>query len=74
MGCIQARILLDKFGSASGIFNAKRSQLEHTEGIGTIRAEQIRKFSAHAEVEQEIVVLPFKKVKKLHQEGRVSHI
>ena len=48
---------MDKFGSASGIFNAKRSQLEHTEGIGTIRAEQIRKFSAHAEVEQEITFL-----------------
>lgn len=54
MGCIQSRILLDKFGSASTIFQAKRSQLEHTEGIGTIRAEQIKKFSAHAAVEKEI--------------------
>jgi DNA processing protein len=54
VGCIQARILLDKFGSASAIFQAKRSQLEHTEGIGTVRAEQIKKFSAHADVENEI--------------------
>lgn len=44
IGCIHARSLLEKFGSAKDIFLAKRSLLEHTEGIGSVRAEQIKKF------------------------------
>ena len=42
IGDIQARILLQKFGSAEAVFNTPVKCLEKTEGIGTIRARSIK--------------------------------
>ena len=57
IGTVQARILVEKFGSASAIFEAKRSSLEQTEGIGSVRAAQIRGFRDFSIAETEAAFL-----------------
>lgn len=54
IGAVQARILTHHFERASDIFKAKKSTLEKIEGIGKVRAENIRSFSAFASLEKEI--------------------
>lgn len=65
VGCVQARLLVEKFGSAPAIFKAPQAQLEKTEGIGTIRAKSIKAFSAFSEVEKEIQFIEKYKIKPL---------
>lgn len=57
IGTVQARILVEKFGSASAIFEARRSSLEQTEGIGSVRAAQIRGFRDFSVAETEAAFL-----------------
>ncbi len=45
IGDIQAKILVQQFGDAQSIFNAKISALEKIEGIGEIRARSIKHFN-----------------------------
>jgi DNA processing protein len=54
IGHVHARTLVQHFGSASAVFNAKRSLLEKIEGIGTVRAGSIKSFKSFSEAEQEI--------------------
>ncbi|HEY8397427.1 MAG TPA: DNA-processing protein DprA [Flavihumibacter sp.] len=44
IGYVHAKLLLDRFGSATAIFNASLPELQHIEGIGEIRAKNIRQF------------------------------
>jgi DNA processing protein len=44
IGCVLARALTDKFGSAEAIFKASKKQLCETEGISEIKAGIIRAF------------------------------
>jgi DNA processing protein len=53
IGCVQAKILLQHFNLAE-IFNAKKSTLEKIEGIGTIRANSIKRFIDFSKAEEEI--------------------
>ena len=52
IGAVQARILLEHFQSAAEIFNAKKSLLEKIEGIGSIRAGNIKNFHQFSEQEK----------------------
>jgi DNA processing protein len=65
IGFVQARILVQHFGSASAIFNASQHALEKIEGIGEIRARSITQFKAFAGAKNEIEFLEKYKVKPL---------
>jgi len=64
IGPVQAKILLDKYPVAD-IFKAKASELETIEGIGTIRAKNIKKFTDFDETEAEIKFIEKYKIKPL---------
>jgi DNA processing protein len=44
IGDVHAKILLQHFGSASAVFAAKAPDLERLEGIGSVRAQSLRRF------------------------------
>jgi DNA processing protein len=54
IGSILTKQLIDYFGTASAIFNAKKKDLAAVEGIGEIRATQIKKFTDHQSSEKEL--------------------
>ena len=54
IGSIQAKILMEHFGSAHDIFKAKQHSLETIENIGTIRASSIKHFTDFSLAEEEI--------------------
>lgn len=65
IGTVQARILVEKFGSAQAIFEARRSSLEQTEGIGSVRAAQLRGFRDFSIAETEAAFLERYNIKAL---------
>ncbi len=54
IGPVQARLLIQSFGGAAPIFQARRQVLEKIEGIGSIRAGNIKRFREFDLVEKEI--------------------
>src|SRR5438309_717716 len=54
IGDVQARLLLQHFGEASSVFKAPKRQLEHIEGIGSVRADSIKAFSDFQLAEKEV--------------------
>ena len=54
VGSIHSKILLEYFGSAKKVFEASVSKLEKVQGIGRIRASNIRFFKDFKKAEQEI--------------------
>jgi DNA processing protein len=65
VGPVQAKILVEKFGSAESIFKARYSELIHTEGIGIARAKNIKRFSGFREAEEEIRFIEQQQVQPL---------
>ena len=57
IGDVQAKILVDRFGSAAAVFKAPLQALEKVEGIGTIRATSLKKFNEFDAVEKELKFL-----------------
>lgn len=54
VGAVHARILIEKFGDARAIFNAPKSLLEKIEGVGEVRAKNIKSFQNFRRAEEEI--------------------
>jgi len=54
VGAVQAKQLIEQFGTAGSIFKAKKKELSLLEGIGEIRAKQIKDFDNFKEAEEEI--------------------
>ena len=54
IGSILTKQLIEYFGSASAVFKARKKELAAVEGIGEVRAAQIKKFSDHHSSEQEL--------------------
>lgn len=54
IGSVQAKLLIEHFGTAENIFKAKAKQLSAVEGIGEIRANAIKDYTDFAEAEKEI--------------------
>ena len=54
IGPVQARILVEHFGTAEFIFGASRKQLECLDGIGSARAQAIKSFADYQKAEKEI--------------------
>jgi DNA processing protein len=57
IGYVHARTLVQHFGSASAVFEAKKSLLEKIEGIGTVRANSIKSFKEFDRAEAEIAFI-----------------
>ena len=64
IGAVQAKILLENY-TAADIFKTNPTQLEKIEGIGTIRANSIKKFIAFDKAEEEIRFIEKYKIKPL---------
>jgi DNA processing protein len=54
IGSVHSRILLEHYGTASGIFRSKTSLLEKIPGIGSVRARNICRFKDLKRAEKEI--------------------
>ena len=57
IGDVQTKLLVQHFGDAQSIFKAKKSELEKVEGMGSIRAQSVKAFSAFEVAEKEITFL-----------------
>lgn len=57
IGAVQAKILLEHFGNAENIFKANIKQLSSVEGIGEIKAKQIKEFNAFSNIEKQIAFI-----------------
>lgn len=65
IGPVQAKILVDHFGEAPAIFKAKKSSLELLEGIGTVRAQNIKQFADFKKAEDELAFIEKYKITPL---------
>ena len=65
IGDVQARILIQHYGSASAVFQEKASMLEKIEGIGSVRAHSIKGFRDFQLAEDEIKFIEKYKIKTL---------
>jgi DNA processing protein len=65
IGDVQAKILINHFGNASSIFQAKKLLLEKIEGIGEVRARSIKDFNDFYLAEEELKFIEKYKVKTL---------
>jgi DNA processing protein len=54
IGCVQAKLLLQHFGSAENIFKAKLHELESLDGMGEVRARSVKSFSSFSKAEEEM--------------------
>jgi len=57
IGAVQAKLLLEHFKTAEAIFKARKKELSLIEGIGEIRASQIKAFDNFSEAEDEIAFI-----------------
>ncbi|MBV4358164.1 DNA-processing protein DprA [Pinibacter aurantiacus] len=57
IGSVHAKILLEHFETAEEIFKAKKSSLELIEGIGSIKASNIKGFKNFTSIENEIAFI-----------------
>lgn len=65
IGDIHAKSLINHFGNASAVFSASKKELEALEGIGTVRANSIKKFNDFARAEEEIKFIEKYKIQPL---------
>jgi DNA processing protein len=65
IGAVHARTLIDQYGDASIVFKTKRSLLEKTDGIGYIRAKNIKDFNDFKRAEEEIAFIQKYKIDPL---------
>ncbi len=54
IGDVNAKALINRFGNAASIFTANRKELQNMEGIGSIRADCIKKFNNFQRCEDEM--------------------
>ena len=57
VGDVHAKNLVQLYGSAEAIFKAPKQQLEKLEGMGTIRAKNIKQFQQFSDCETEIAFI-----------------
>ena len=65
IGDVHAKALINLYGSASDVFKAPKKELEKIEGIGTIRANSLKKFSDLSRAEEEITFIEKYKITPL---------
>jgi len=65
IGPVQAKILVDHFGSAASVFKARKEELDKLDGIGEVRASSIRHFKNFKKAEEEILFIERYKIQPL---------
>ena len=65
IGPIQAKVLMEQFGTAEKVFEASQKTLASIEGFGGLRATAIKKFSDFKAIEEEIVFCEAHQIKIL---------
>ena len=65
IGDVHAKALVKIYGDAAAIFKAPKKQLEHIEGIGSVRANSIKQFNDFKTCEEEIAFIEKYKVTPL---------
>jgi len=65
IGCVQAKILIEKYGDAESIFHAKKKELSAIENIGLVRAQRIKSFQDFSKAEEEIKFIEKYKIQTL---------
>ena len=65
IGDVHAKALINMYGNAEAIFKAAKRQLENIEGIGSIRANNIKSFKDFTESEKEIAFIEKYKITPL---------
>lgn len=65
IGDVHAKTLINLYGDARSVFKAKKKELEHIEGIGTVRAKCIKDFTDLSGAEAEIKFIEKYKIKPL---------
>ena len=65
IGDVKAKALVNHYGNAEAIFKASKKELERIDGIGTIRAESIKRFNNFKKAEEEIEFIHQFKIKPL---------
>jgi len=54
IGAVHAKALINIYGNAEAVFKARKKELDHIEGIGTVRAKSIKDFNDFSSSEAEI--------------------
>jgi DNA processing protein len=65
IGCVQAKTLIENFGSAENIFKARKKELSAIENIGLIKAASIKSFNDFSSAESEIKFIEKYKIQTL---------
>ncbi len=65
IGNVHAKALVNIYGDAHSVFKAKKKDLEHMEGIGTIRANSIKAFDNFQSSEDELAFIEKYKITPL---------
>jgi len=65
IGDVNAKALVNHFGSAEAIFNASKKEINSIEGIGEIRAKSIKNFKDFSRAEEEIQFIKKYKIEPL---------
>lgn len=65
IGDVNAKTLIQHCGNAEAVFKASKKELERIDGIGTIRAESIKRFNNFKKAEEEIEFIHKFKIKPL---------
>lgn len=65
IGDIHAKALINNFETAAAIFSASKKDLESLEGIGTVRANSIKKFNDFKRAEEEVAFVEKYKITPL---------
>jgi len=65
IGDVHAKALINHYGDAQSVFKAKKKDLDHMEGIGTVRAKSIKDFTDFSSSEEEIKFLEKYKITPL---------
>lgn len=65
IGCVRAKILAEKYGTAQNIFKASLRELSLLEGIGTVCAQKIKSFRDFAVAENELSFIDKYNIKPL---------
>ncbi|MFM2359855.1 MAG: DNA-protecting protein DprA [Bacteroidota bacterium] len=66
VGDVHARTLVQTFGDAASVFNARKRELELVEGIGSVRAASIKRFDNFIACETEIHFIEKYKITPLY--------
>ncbi len=65
VGCVQAKILIDAYGSAESVFKARKKELSALENIGLVSAANIKSFNDFSIAEEEIKFIEKYKIQPL---------